>query len=82
MMDIKVLGTGCKKCKKLEANTRAAVSNLGIEAKVEKVEDIVKIASYGLMKTPALLVDNKIVVSGKLPSTQDIEKILDDIIKK
>ena len=77
MKEIKVLGTGCKKCKKLESNVREAVKNLGIEANIEKVEDMIEIVSYGVMKTPALLVDNKIVVSGKLPSTQDIEKMLD-----
>lgn len=77
MKDIKVLGTGCRKCKKLESNVREAVKNLGIEANIEKVEDMIEIINYGVMKTPALLVDNKIVVSGKLPSTQDIEKMLD-----
>lgn len=76
MKDIKVLGTGCKKCKNLESNVREAVRNLGLEANIEKVEDMIEIVNYGVMKTPALVIDNKVVVSGKLPSTQDIEKML------
>lgn len=75
-MEIKVLGTGCAKCTKLEIATRKAVAELGIEANIEKEEDLIKIMEYGVMRTPALVVDGKVVVSGKAPSTDEIKKLL------
>lgn len=75
-MNIKVLGTGCTKCKKLEQLTREAVSELGIDATIEKVEDIQKIMEYGIMTTPALIVDGDIIVRGKLPSLKEIKSFL------
>ncbi|MCW0483197.1 thioredoxin family protein [Gaoshiqia sediminis] len=75
-MDIKVLGTGCPKCKALETATRDAVAEAGINALVTKVEDIVEIMNYGVMTTPALVVDGKIVVKGKVPSVAEIKSIL------
>lgn len=76
IMEIKVLGTGCAKCKKLEATTRQAVKELGLDATIEKVEDIQKIMSYGIMSTPGLVVDGKVVLSGKLPSVNDVKSLL------
>lgn len=75
-MDIKVLGTGCAKCKTLEQTTRNAVSELGISANVEKEEDIVKIMGYGVMQTPALVINGKVVLSGRTPSTSEIKDII------
>lgn len=75
-MDIKVLGTGCVKCKTLEQTTRTAVSELGISANVEKEEDIVKIMGYGVMQTPALVINGKVVLSGRAPSTSEIKDII------
>nr|WP_319398622.1 thioredoxin family protein [uncultured Carboxylicivirga sp.] len=75
-MEIKVLGTGCKKCKTLEAVTKQAVEELQLEATVEKVEDIQKIMSYGIMQTPGLVVDGKVVLSGQLPDITIMKGIL------
>jgi len=75
-MEIKVLGTGCAKCKSLEKNTIAAVEQLQLEAKVEKVEDIMEIMKYGVMVTPALVADNAVVVKGRVPSVEELKSIL------
>ncbi|TFG45349.1 MAG: thioredoxin family protein [Dehalococcoidia bacterium] len=71
-MKIKILGTGCPKCNQLEALTREAVKELGIDAEIEKVKDIVKIMAYPVMMTPALVIDEKVVFSGKVPSKAEI----------
>ncbi len=75
-MLIKVLGTGCAKCKKLEANVEAAALELGIDAKIEKVEDLQQIMEYGVMSTPALIVDDEIKFMGKVPKVADLKKYL------
>lgn len=75
-MIIKILGTGCSKCKKLEENVKEAVKELGIEATVEKVQDIKDIMTYGVMNTPALVVDEQVKVMGRVPSVEDIKKYL------
>ena len=75
-MNIKVLGGGCNKCETLLANTREAVANTGVEAEVEYITDFAVIASYGIMSTPALMVDEKIVSMGKVLKSSDIEKFL------
>lgn len=75
-MEIKVLGTGCPKCKSLEKATREAVAEAGISASVTKVEDIVEIMNFGVMTTPALVVDGKVVVKGKVPSVAEIKSLL------
>jgi small redox-active disulfide protein 2 len=75
-MVIKVLGSGCANCKKLEANVREAVKELGIEATIEKVQDFKDIMAYGVMKTPALVVDEQVKVMGRVPSVEDIKKYL------
>ncbi len=72
-MIIKILGTGCPKCKKLEENARTAVAELEIEASFEKVTDLDKIMDYGVMMTPGLVIDEKVVASGKLLSAPDIK---------
>ncbi len=75
-MVIKVLGTGCAKCHQLEENARKAVAELGSDATVEKVENIKDIMKYGVMKTPALVVDEKVKVMGRVPTTDEIKKYL------
>ncbi|MEI7677195.1 MAG: thioredoxin family protein [Bacteroidales bacterium] len=75
-MKIKVLGTGCAKCKTLEKMTRETIAELGIEAEVEKVEDIIAIMGYGVMTTPALVIDEKVVLSGNLPSIPKLKELL------
>ncbi len=74
-MIIKVLGTGCKKCTVLEANTKEAVKTAGIDATVEKVEDVQQIIAYGVMSTPALVIDEKVVSKGKVLKAKDIVKL-------
>lgn len=75
-MNIKVLGGGCSKCETLLANAREAVVNAGIEAEVEYITDFAVIAGYGIMSTPALIIDEKVVSMGKVLKTGDIEKFL------
>ncbi|MBB6176916.1 small redox-active disulfide protein 2 [Anoxybacillus tengchongensis] len=75
-MIIKVLGTGCKKCRELEQNVRMTLAQLQVDAQVEKVEDIAKIMSYGVMSTPALVVNEKVVSAGKLLSVDEIKGLL------
>ena len=75
-MEIKVLGTGCPKCKTLEKLTREVVEAEGIDATITKVEDIMDIMSYGVMMTPALVVDGKVMFKGRMPSVKEIKTIL------
>jgi small redox-active disulfide protein 2 len=75
-MEIKVLGTGCAKCKSLEQATRNAVTELGITANVVKEEDIVKIMGYGVMQTPALVINEKVILTGRVPSVSEIKTLI------
>ncbi|MCK9310262.1 MAG: thioredoxin family protein [Candidatus Cloacimonetes bacterium] len=75
-MIIIILGTGCPKCKKLEENARMAIKELGSDATIEKVTDLDKIMDYGVMITPALVIDEKVVSSGKLLSASDIKALI------
>ena len=75
-MKIEILGVGCAKCHKLEEIVRQAVGEAGVSADISKVEDIKKIMGYGVMTTPALVVDGEVKVAGKLPSSEDIKKLL------
>lgn len=75
-MEIKVLGTGCSKCKTLMETTEQVVSELGIDATVSKVEDFIKIMEFGVMTTPALVVDGEVVVKGRAPKKDEIKDIL------
>jgi len=75
-MEIKILGTGCSKCKTLEKITRDVVAANGIEANISKVEDIMDIMKYGVMSTPALVVDGDVVSKGRIPSAEEIKQML------
>lgn len=75
-MIIKILGSGCSNCKKLEANAREAVKELGIDAVIEKVENFQDIMAYGVMKTPALVVDEQVKIMGRVATVEDIKKYL------
>ena len=75
-MDIKILGSGCARCQQLEANTLAALDELGLDATIEKVTDPAEIASWGVMTTPALVVDDEVVVAGRLPTVADVGRLL------
>ncbi|MDX9908146.1 MAG: thioredoxin family protein [Mariniphaga sp.] len=75
-MEIKVLGTGCPKCKALEKATKNAVTELGINADIGKEEDIMKIMQYGVMHTPALVIDGKVVISGRVPNEKELKNFL------
>ena len=75
-MEIKILGSGCAKCKTLEKLTREVVLQNGIEATITKVEDIVEIMKYGIMTTPALVVNEKVEIKGRVPSSDEIKKVL------
>ncbi len=75
-MKIQVLGTGCAKCKQLTANAEKAVAELGIEAAVEKVEDIREIVKFKVMTTPALVVDGAVRSAGKVLSPEEVKKLL------
>ncbi len=75
-MEIKILGTGCAKCKSLEKITRQAVADMGLDAQVSKEEDIMKIMAYGVLQTPGLVINDKVVMSGRLPSASEIESII------
>jgi small redox-active disulfide protein 2 len=75
-MVIKILGSGCTRCKLLEANARQAVAELGVAAEVEKVQEIQDIISYGVMNTPALVIDEQVKSTGRVLSAEDIKKLL------
>jgi small redox-active disulfide protein 2 len=76
MKKIQILGTGCPKCKKLAENAEAAAKQLGVEYEIEKVTDINKIMKFGVMITPALAVDGKVKIAGKVASVEQLKEIL------
>ena len=75
-MDIKILGSGCPRCKTLEKITRDVVTEMGIEASIHKEEDIMKIMEYGILHTLALVIGEKVVVSGRVPSSGEIKNLI------
>ncbi|MHC4075165.1 MAG: thioredoxin family protein [Planctomycetota bacterium] len=76
MKKFQILGTGCPKCKKLAENTEAAAKTLSVEYEIEKVTDIKEIMKFGVMMTPALAIDGRVKIVGKIPSPEEIEKII------
>ncbi len=79
-MHIKILGPGCANCTNLEKVTRQAVSELGVEATIEKVTDYGEIAGYGIMRTPGLVVDERVVVSGRVPTAAAVKQLLAPLV--
>ncbi len=79
-MKIKVLGPGCANCVNLEKATRQAVAELGIDAEIEKVTDYAAIAGYGIMRTPGLVVDEQVVLSGRVPTAASVRAILEPLV--
>ena len=77
MLDIKVLGPGCPKCKTLEKATREVVDENHYAAQVTKIEDIMQIMNYQIMSTPALVINEKVVMKGSVPSKAEIKKLID-----
>ncbi len=75
-MTIKVLGPGCMNCQTLEKRTLQAIQELHIDAVVEKVQDFQKIAAYGIMRTPGLVIDEKVATSGFVPTVEKLKEIL------
>ncbi|ANE80039.1 redox-active disulfide protein 2 [Mycobacterium adipatum] len=75
-MIVKILGPGCRNCHALEERTREALTQLGLQADIEAVTDYAAIAGYGVMKTPGLVVDDEVVVAGKVPSVKDLTRLL------
>lgn len=75
-MDIAILGTGCPKCHKLADETKKAVADLGLDCEVRKVTEVADIMKYGVMMTPALVVDGEVKVVGKVPSVKEIKEML------
>ncbi len=78
-MIIKILGSGCTNCVNLERITRQAVADLGIDAQFEKVTDYADIISYGIMSTPGLVVDEKVVLSGRVPAPAKVRELLESL---
>jgi small redox-active disulfide protein 2 len=78
--DIKVLGPGCKKCKKLEQLTQQAIEELGLDAVIEKVEDMPTIMSYGIMQTPGLVINNKVILTGMVPKLSALKELISEYI--
>ena len=81
-MDIKVLGTGCSRCNSLEKVTRQALEELEINANVEKIEDIQQIMSYGVLRTPGLIIDEKTVITGQVPNISEMKELIKKHITK
>ena len=78
-MIIKILGSGCKNCAKLKENTETALKDAGIEAEIVKIQDMKDIVSYGVMQTPALVIDEKVVSFGKVLKSKDIVKLIEKV---
>jgi len=78
-MIIKILGPGCTNCVNLERVTREAVAELGIDAEIEKVTDYPAIMGYGVMSTPGLVVDDKVVLSGRVPTAAKVRELLESL---
>ncbi|WP_137146881.1 thioredoxin family protein [Mycolicibacterium sp. CR10] len=75
-MIIKILGPGCRNCHTLEERTREALAQLGRDAEIVSVGDYTEIAGYGVMKTPGLVIDEQVVVAGKVPSVKDLTALI------
>ena len=79
-MKIKVLGSGCANCQTLEKRTNQAVNLLGMDAEIEKVTDYAAIAAYGIMSTPALVIDDQVVLIGRVPKVAELQTLLTGVL--
>ena len=77
-MKLHVLGAGCEKCNRLEQTTRTAAEELGLDCEIEKVGDMLRFAEFGVMVTPALVIDGKVAVSGRVPSLEEVKTMLSE----
>jgi small redox-active disulfide protein 2 len=75
-MDIKILGSGCRKCITLESHARQGAADLGIDSSIEAIHDPIAIAGYGVMRTPALVIDGRVVVAGRVPTAEEVRSML------
>lgn len=75
-IEIKILGTGCAKCNSLEKITRKVVHESGLDANIEKIEDIMEIMNYGIMRTPGLVVNGEVKIQGRIPTEKEISQLL------
>ncbi len=75
-MDVKILGSGCVNCRNLEANTRQALAEMGEDAEIDRVTDEGEIVAWGVMSTPALVVDDEVVVSGRVPTPEQLQRLI------
>ena len=75
-MDIKILGSGCVNCRNLESLTRKALADLDLDVEIEKVTDPADIASWGVMSTPALVIDDDVVLAGRIPKPDDLKRMI------
>lgn len=80
MLNIKVLGPGCENCHKVEEAARAAVSKMGLEAEIVKVTDRAEFARYNLLATPGLVINEKLVVGGRIPSVEEVKVLLNRVV--
>ncbi len=78
-MDIKILGSGCANCRALEAMAKEAVAALGIDGTFEEVTDFAAIASYGVMRTPALVIDGTVFLSGRAPNRDEVRRVIEGL---
>ena len=78
MKTIKILGSGCAKCNKLAEAAKTAADGIGLDYEMEKITDMMKFAEFGVMITPAMVVDGEVKVSGRVPSDEDLRKLLQD----
>lgn len=81
-MEIKILGTGCPKCKQLEQNINEAIKDINMEVIVTKIDEIDKIINYGVIRTPGLVINEKVVLSGRVPSINEIKEIIKNTYKQ
>jgi len=81
-VDIKILGTGCAKCHSLEKTVKEVVAALKLDVKVEEITDMQKIMQYPILMTPGLVINGKVVMSGKVPSKSEVERYLKDALKE
>jgi small redox-active disulfide protein 2 len=81
-MKIKILGTGCARCRQLEKTTKEVVKELGVDATIEEVKDMMKIVEYPILTTPGLVIDEELVCSGRVPSRAEVAQLIADALTR